>query len=183
LPSPVLHDLHLRLGETEQPSRGQLVAAPRWHPVRHRNAWCLLIGFLPGSRTDSPPNSITVRRAKQAATTLTGGVGSRRRDAERTRRRAANREFGLVSASERNARWRRSRVQTSGHQGLGKEGKIMNIIDTATVSALVIVLAVAVFATMVTFGLVVRSWVADRPARPARVRRPAVAVSQGRWAH
>jgi hypothetical protein len=59
----------------------------------------------------------------------------------------------------------------------------MNIIDSTTVSALVIVLAVAVIATMVTFGLVVRSYVASRPARPARVRRPAVAVSQGRYAH
>ena len=59
----------------------------------------------------------------------------------------------------------------------------MNIIDTTTVSALIAVLAVAVMATVVTFGLVVRSYAADRPARPARVRRPAVAVTQGRYAH
>jgi len=50
----------------------------------------------------------------------------------------------------------------------------MNIIDTATVSALLIVLSVAVLAAVVTLGLVLRTYAASRPARPAR--RPAIAV-------
>jgi cell division protein FtsX len=50
----------------------------------------------------------------------------------------------------------------------------MNIIDSATVSVLLVVLAVAVFAAVVTIGFAVRLYVASRPARP--VRRPAIAV-------
>jgi hypothetical protein len=50
----------------------------------------------------------------------------------------------------------------------------MNIIDSATVSALLVVLAIAVFAAVVTLGFAVRQYAASRPARPAR--RPAIAV-------
>ena len=56
----------------------------------------------------------------------------------------------------------------------------MNIIDTATVSALLIVLAVAVLASVVTLGMVLRLYVASRPSRPAR---RAVAVQHARFAH
>lgn len=58
----------------------------------------------------------------------------------------------------------------------------MTIIDTTTVSAFLVVLAVAVFATVVTFGFVVRQYVANRPVRPARVR-PSVTYAPGRLAH
>ena len=51
----------------------------------------------------------------------------------------------------------------------------MNIIDSATVSALLVVLAIAVFAAVVTLGFAVRLYAASRPARP--VRRPAITVS------
>ena len=58
----------------------------------------------------------------------------------------------------------------------------MTIIDTATVSAFLVVLAVAVFATAVTLAVAVRAYYAAQPARTPRVR-PAVAVRQGRFAH
>ena len=52
----------------------------------------------------------------------------------------------------------------------------MNIIDSATVSALLVVLAVAVFAAVVTLGIAFRA-VRRQPAGPsAASRRPAVAV-------
>ena len=56
----------------------------------------------------------------------------------------------------------------------------MTIIDTATVSALLVVLSVAVLAAVVTLGFTVRLFLAARPARPAR--RP-VAVQHARLAH
>jgi hypothetical protein len=68
----------------------------------------------------------------------------------------------------------------SGHWGLEKEGKIMIIIDTATVSALLVVLAVAVLASVVTLGMVLRLYVAGRPARTAR---RTAAVQHARLAH
>jgi hypothetical protein len=67
-------------------------------------------------------------------------------------------------------------IRPPGHRGSKKEGKIMNIIDSATVSALLVVLALAVFAAVVTLGIALRVYVASRPARPAASRRPAVAV-------
>jgi hypothetical protein len=56
----------------------------------------------------------------------------------------------------------------------------MTIIDTATVSVLLFVLAVAVLASVVTLGIALRVYVASRPARPAR---DAVAVQHARLAH
>jgi len=56
----------------------------------------------------------------------------------------------------------------------------MTVIDTATVSALLVILAVAVLASVVTLGIALRLYVAGRPARPAR--RP-VAVQHARLAN
>jgi hypothetical protein len=56
----------------------------------------------------------------------------------------------------------------------------MTIIDTATVSALLVILSVAVLAGVVTLGIALRLLLATRPARPAR--RP-VAVQHASLAH
>jgi hypothetical protein len=56
----------------------------------------------------------------------------------------------------------------------------MTTIDTATVSVLLIVLAVAVFASVVTLGFVARSYIATWAASPAR---RTVAVQHTRFAH
>jgi hypothetical protein len=56
----------------------------------------------------------------------------------------------------------------------------MTIIDTATLSALLVILAVVVLASVVTLGIALRMYVAGRPARPAG--RP-VAVRHARLAH
>ena len=58
----------------------------------------------------------------------------------------------------------------------------MTIIDTTTVSAFLVVLAVAVVATAITFGIAVRSYMDSRPARAARTR-AAIVPSNGRLAH
>ena len=56
----------------------------------------------------------------------------------------------------------------------------MTIIDTATVSALLVILSVAVLSAVVTLGIALRLFVATRPARPAR---RSVAVQHARLAH
>ena len=50
----------------------------------------------------------------------------------------------------------------------------MNIIDTATVSGLLIIVALAVLASTVMLGIVVRDYLADRP--PDQAARPAAAL-------
>ncbi len=58
----------------------------------------------------------------------------------------------------------------------------MTIIDTTTVSALLLVLAVALFATAITMGIVLRTYIAQRTWQPGPVRTPA-GMFQGRYAH
>jgi hypothetical protein len=57
----------------------------------------------------------------------------------------------------------------------------MTIIDTATVSAFLVVLAVAVIATAITLGVALRAYYASRPARTPRMR--AAVALQTRYAH
>ena len=57
----------------------------------------------------------------------------------------------------------------------------MTIIDTATVSAFLVVLAVAVIATAITLGVALRAYYVSRPARTPRMR--AAVALQSRYAH
>ena len=60
----------------------------------------------------------------------------------------------------------------------------MNIIDTATVTALIAALAVAVLAVLVAAGIGVgHLYTAKHSSRPARTARPAAGVLRGRYAH
>ena len=59
----------------------------------------------------------------------------------------------------------------------------MNIIDTATVTALIAVVAFAVLAVLVAAGIGIGHLYAASAGRPARTARPAAGVLRGRYAH
>ena len=60
----------------------------------------------------------------------------------------------------------------------------MNIIDTATVTALIAVVAFAVLAVLVAAGIGLgHLYAAKHSGRPARTARPAAGVLRGRYAH
>ena len=60
----------------------------------------------------------------------------------------------------------------------------MNIIDTATVTTLIAVVAFAVLAVLVAPGIGVgHLYAAKHSGRPARTSRPAAGVLRGRYAH
>jgi hypothetical protein len=60
----------------------------------------------------------------------------------------------------------------------------MNIIDTATITALIAVVAFAVLAVLVAAGIGVgHLYAAKHAGRPARTSRPAAGVLRGRYAH
>ncbi len=58
----------------------------------------------------------------------------------------------------------------------------MTILDTTTVSAFLVVLAVVVLAVAITTGIALRQYFDSLPARPAR-QRPVIVPGHGRLAH